>query len=174
MKSSTLAVGMLAIVVTAAAAEPAWAQPHVPPLAPPISLAGPRVGVTMLSDGIVETLQESGIEIGPAVTQFGWQFEKRFYSNGHGLSAVSEWVVLAGGLEQGVMLPSISWLVGLRNERGVEFGVGPNVTPAGTALALAAGVTFRAGAINIPANVAVVPSRTGWRVSVLTGFNTRR
>ena len=48
------------------------------------------------------------------------------------------------------MLPSLSWLVGLRTRDGAEFGVGPNVTPAGTALAIAAGVTVRAGVLEHP------------------------
>jgi hypothetical protein len=83
-------------------------------------------------------------------------------------------VFLAGGLERGVVVPSVSWLVGLRTGSGMEFGLGPNVTPAGVALAMAAGVTVSRGALNVPFNIAVVPSRTGVRVSVLTGFNTKR
>jgi len=35
-------------------------------------------------------------------------------------------------------------------------------------------VTFRAGALAIPVNVAVVPGRVGTRLSLLTGFNTHR
>lgn len=78
-----------------------------------------------------------------------------------------------GGLEQGVTLPSLTWLVGLRSAGGAEFGLGPNVTPAGVALALAGGVTFRSGALNVPVTFAVVPSKAGMRVSMLTGFNLR-
>ena len=75
--------------------------------------------------------------------------------------------------EQGVTLPSASWMVGLRSPSGVEFGIGPNVTPAGVALAVAGGVTFRSGALNVPITFAVVPSKDGMRVSMLTGFNFR-
>ena len=114
------------------------------------------------------------INISPVVTQFGWQFEKQFYSTENGPTAVTEWVVLVGGLEQGVVLPSVSWLVGMRTMKGAEFGIGPNLTPVGAALAIAAGMTFRAGALNVPVNVAVVPSKSGVRVSLLAGFNTRR
>lgn len=153
---------------------PALSQTLPPPISPPISLSGPRVGFTVLSDGIVDKLKDDGLHIRPFVTQFGWQFEKRFYGGANGLSAVTECVVLAGGLEQGVLLPSLSWLVGLRTSKGVEFGVGPNVTPVGAALAFAAGTTFRSGALNFPLNLAVVPSKSGVRVSVLAGFNTRR
>ena len=112
--------------------------------------------------------------MGSTVSQFGWQFEKQFFAKGGGLTAVNEWVLLFGGLDQGVVLPSVSWLVGLRTSTGSEFGVGPNVTPAGVALAVAAGTTFRAGPMNVPVNIAVVPSKAGMRVSFLTGFNMRR
>ena len=57
---------------------------------------------------------------------------------------------------------------------GAEFGIGPNITPAGVALALASGVTFRAGNPTVPMNVAVVPSKVGTRISILPGFNMRR
>ena len=140
----------------------------------PVSLSGPRVGATFLSPGVADTLRDHRIDAGWALSQFGWQFEKRIKTGPTGLSAVNEWVVLAGGLEQGIVIPSLSWLVGLRTGSGVEFGLGPNVTPAGVALAMAGGVTISKGALNVPFNVAVVPSRAGMRVSVLTGFNMRR
>ena len=135
------------------------------------SLSGPRFGFTLLSDGIVEKLKDDDIDVGSAVTQFGWQFEKRFYARENGPMGVTQWVLLVGGLEQGVVLPSMSWLVGIRSAKGAEVGVGPNVTPAGAALAVAVGVTFREGALNFPVNLAVVPSRSGVRVSLLAGFN---
>jgi hypothetical protein len=153
---------------------PALCQTRVPPPAKTVSLSGPRVGFTSLSPGIIEQLRERSVEVSPLITQFGWQFEKQFYSKDSGITAVNEWVVLLGGLEQGVALPSVSWMVGLRTREGAEFGVGPNITPAGVALAVAAGVTFRAGALNVPVNVAIVPSKSGMRVSILSGFNFRR
>jgi hypothetical protein len=158
------------------AALPAGAQTmgSPPPAARTVSLSGPRFGLTTLSDGVVARLQERSIEVRPLISQFGWQFEKQFYSKDSGLAAVNEWVLLVGGLDQGVALPSLSWLVGLRTSEGTEFGLGPNVTPAGVGLALAAGVTLRAGIMNVPINIAVVPSSAGSRVSFLTGFNMRR
>jgi hypothetical protein len=86
---------------------------------------------------------------------------------------LNEWVALLGGLDQGVAIPSVTWMVGMRTAEGAEFGLGPNVTPAGVALAVSAGVTFRAGILNIPVNFAAVPSKNGSRVSVLTGFVLR-
>jgi len=164
---------LVLLMVTCAA--PAYAQSgsEAPPRAKTLSLAGPRFGLTMLSDGIVQKLATENINVGSTVSQFGWQFEKQFYTKDNGVTALNEWVGLIGGLDQGVAIPSLSWLVGLRTKEGAEFGVGPNVTPAGAALVVAAGVTFRAGVLNVPMNFAVVPTKAGTRVTVLTGFTLR-
>ncbi len=163
------------------AATPAFAQtpvgqpsPGIPPYARSVSLAGPRFGITLLNDHIVEKLQERGQTVAPTISQFGWQFERAMYSKHDGPTVLNEWVALVGGLDQGVAIPSLSWLVGMRTKEGAEFGIGPNISPGGVGLALAAGVTFRAGVVNVPMNFAVVPSRYGARVSVLTGFVLRR
>ena len=95
------------------------------------------------------------------------------YPWSHSLLMVVIWGVLLGGLDQGVVIPSLSWVVGLRTPEGAEFGIGPNVTPAGVALVLSAGITVRTGALNVPMNFAVVPTKVGTRVSVLTGFTFR-
>ena len=144
------------------------------PRANTVSLSGPRFGVTVLSDGVLAKLQEKSIDVRPVITQFGWQFEKQFYATDSGVAALHEWVFLLGGLDQEVVLPSLTWLVGLRTAGGTEFGAGPNVTPAGVALAFAAGITLRAGIMNVPVNIAVVPSKAGTRVSFLTGFTMGR
>jgi hypothetical protein len=147
---------------------------QAPPRTRTLDLDGPRIGFTMLSDGVRARLQEKQIAVGSAISQFGWQFERQFYTRAGGVTAVNEWVALLGGLDQGTAIPSLSWLVGLRTPQGAEFGVGPNITPAGVALALSAGVTFRSGSLNVPMNFAVVPTRAGVRVSLLTGFTLRR
>ena len=138
------------------------------------NLSGPRFGVTMLSEGTVEKLRDRYVNIQPVISQFGWQFEKQFYAKDSGVAVLNEWVLLFGGLDQGVALPSLNWLVGVRTANGTEFGVGPNVTATGISLAMAAGTTIRAGFLNVPLNVAVVPSRNGMRVSFLSGFSLRK
>jgi hypothetical protein len=164
---------VLAAAGVIALASPALCQtPALPPEA--ISLSGPRFGLTVLGDGILEKLKEKDIDVKSTISQFGWQFEKQVKISDKGLTAVNEWVVLAGGLDQGVVLPSLSWLVGIRTPEGVEFGAGPNFTPLGVGLVAAFGVTVRTGALNVPLNFALAPSRSGLRVSVLTGFNMRR
>ena len=170
MRTALIVVALLAVVV------PAGAQSVIvpPPEATRANLSGPRFGITSLSDGIVQKFADNYIDINPVITQFGWQFEKQFFTKDSGVTMVTEWVALLGGLEQSVALPSLSWLVGVRTRDGAEFGIGPNITPAGTALVFATGMTFRTGAVNVPVNVAVVPSKSGTRVSVLTGFSLRR
>jgi hypothetical protein len=155
---------------------PALAQEvsQLPPVAKTASLSGPRFGLTLLADGVVKKLEERDITVKPHVSQFGWQFERQFFTRDSGVTMVTEWVALIGGLEKSVALPSLSWLVGVRTRDGAEFGIGPNITPAGSALVFATGMTFRAGAVNVPVNVAVVPSKSGTRVSVLSGFSLRR
>ena len=167
----TMLFTTIALPVMAQTASPDVTIP--PPPLKTVSLSGPRFGVTALSDGIVAKLQERSIEVSSNITQFGWQFEKEFYGRQGGVAALHEFVFLVGGLEQGVALPSLNWLVGLRTANGAEFGIGPNVTPVGVALTLAAGVTFRSGALNVPMTFAVVPSKAGTRISMLTGFNLR-
>jgi hypothetical protein len=64
--------------------------------------------------------------------------------------------------------------LGIRTPSGTEFGIGPNLTPVGVGLVVAGGVTIRSGALNVPLNFAVATSKTGPRVTILTGFNIRR
>ena len=146
---------------------------QLPPYAKTADLSGPRFGLTLLSDGVVKALEERDITVAPRISQFGWQFEKQFYTRESGVTMVTEWIGLIGGLEQSVALPSLSWMVGVRTRDGAEFGIGPNITPAGTALVLATGMTFRSVVLNSPVNVAVVPSKAGTRVTLLTGFSLR-
>jgi len=145
-----------------------------PPPARSLSLAGPRFGITTLSPGVVNALASEQVYLRPVISQVGWQVERQFFASGSGLAVLNEWVGLLGGLEQGYAIPSLSWMVGVRTAEGLEFGIGPNVTPNGVALALAAGVTVRAGVMNVPFNIAVVPSQAGVRVSMLAGFTLRR
>lgn len=164
-----------ALLLVAAGALPAWSQTVVPPrVTREVNLSGPRFGLTLLSDGTVQSLAERDIHVRPLISQFGWQFERRLLVNPDGVTALMEWVPLISGLEQGLALPSLNWLVGVRTPNGNEFGIGPNITPVGVGLVIAAGVTVRSGAINVPLNVAVASSKSGTRVTILTGFNLRR
>ena len=81
-----------------------------PPRLKVVGLSGPRFGITALSEGVVEKLRERSIDVRSNIAQFGWQFEKQFFTKDSGVTMVTEWVALLGGLEQSVVLPSLSWL----------------------------------------------------------------
>ena len=175
-------------------------------------LAGPRIGVTFLSTGISADIVNEGIdhwddndEIGNSgsafVTQYGWQWESRF-ADGHDVTGLVEWVVLVGGMEKGLFLPSVSSMVGARTSSGLEFALGPNLSLSGIGMVFGAGFNFKAGDLNLPVNIAFTPSfkktrdrdssiynpvtdeweyteweeefNTGSRFSIMIGFNLGR
>jgi len=167
------------------------------------SFSGPRIGYTYITSGTTaDYLAERGKN--PGITQFGWQFEGRLFTV-EGLSGLIEFVPLIGGIEQGIIIPSASCLLGIRSsgKTSFEFALGPNFsispnykgdTEGAVGLVLAAGTSLRKGNINFPINLAVVPSigskhdiyntttkttssqsfQTGWRISLLVGFNYRK
>ncbi len=168
---------LFAAVATFGASTSAWSQSNPRPrgVTDTVDMTGPRFGVTMLNQASVDTLLEKkNITVNPMISQFGWQFEHRLYTNDDGVTMLTEWIPLLSGLDQGVALPSLNWLAGLRTAGGSEFGIGPNITPLGVGLVVAAGVTMKTGALHVPFNVAVGTSQSGVRVSFMTGFNVRR
>src|SRR6476469_5289767 len=116
---------VVAALVCVLFVSPLYAQSgtQAPPPAHTLSLSGAAVGITFLSEGLVKDSNESSLDVGQNITQFGWQFERQFYSKRSGVTALNEWVFLLGGLDQSVAIPSLSWLVGLRTTEGAEFGV---------------------------------------------------
>lgn len=132
------------------------------------SFGGPRVGLTYISPG---TSADYIIDDGkrPFFTQFGWQFEGRLFTTASGLSSLIEFVPLIGGIEQGMFLPSASFLIGLRTGGNTpfEFAMGPNFSVAAdykkekvgsVGLVIALGTSFKSDNINFPINIAFVPS----------------
>lgn len=139
----------------------------------PIELSGPRVGFTLIGSGETADNLKNNFNASPFITQFGWQFEKQYFALENGTAGLVEFVGLIGGLEQGLFLPSVNMLVGVRSSKGAEFAFGPNISVSGAAFALALGHTFRSGSLNFPVNFAVVPSNKGVRFSLLFGFNAQ-
>jgi hypothetical protein len=136
--------------------------------------SGPRIGVAYIAGGSA-TAEKEGKSFSPLTSLFGWQVEHQFPTGDRNLPVpVTEFVVLVGGLEQNRVLPSASWMLGLRQPNGWEGGVGPTITGAGVQLAFAGGVTHSFGALNVPVNLAVAPGRRGAAISLTTGFNMRR
>ena len=136
-------------------------------------LAGPRVGVTMITPGSFSSIIRGDVSMfsdqvreewtgstgkyGAAITQYGWQWESRF-ADGGDITGVVEWIALVGGMEKGMFLPSASSMVGLRTAKGIEFAIGPNLSLGGIAMVFGAGYNFKFGKLNVPVNIAYVPS----------------
>ena len=172
-------------------AMPVAAQDLLPPSARgPVRLSGPRTGITVLLPRAADHLnQVTGGHLGtmPVITQLGWQVETRVFQLEGGLTGMTETVMLLGGLDRGLVIPSVTFLAGLRGASGVEVGLGPNLIVSPTiyaaddindakgyaqiGLAVAAGVSPRIEDVNLPLNVAAVLGRNGPRVSLLVGFN---
>ena len=136
-------------------------------------LAGPRVGVTMVSAGSLASIIRGDVSFfsdevseewtgatgkyGAAIAQYGWQWESRFSDAGN-ITGIVEWIALVGGMEKGMFLPSVSSMVGVRTSKGIEFAVGPNLSLGGIAMVFGAGYNFKFGELNVPVNIAYVPS----------------
>jgi hypothetical protein len=157
-----------------------------------IRYSGPRIGVTVIGDGTTLDYLEDRGKTG-VISQFGWQLETRIFTLSDGTSGLVEYVGLVGGMEQGLFLPSLSVLFGMRSgKKGLEAAAGPNLSLSGLGVAFAVGGSFKTKEIYFPINLAIVPSvgklkyeydtngvesshrvQTGIRLSLIIGFNTR-
>jgi hypothetical protein len=136
-------------------------------------LAGPRVGITMVQAGSLASILRKDVRLfsddireewigstgkyGAVMSQYGWQWESRFLDGGDVVGLV-EWIALVGGMEKGMFLPSVSSMVGLRTASGFEFAAGPNLSIGGIAMVIGIGKTLKFGKLNVPVNIAYVPS----------------
>ena len=165
-------------------------------------LAGPRIGLTFIGAGPVADFLHEGFDFdeddrfgstGPAwTTQYGWQWESRFADGGGEIVGIVEWIVLVAGMEQGKFLPSATSVIGARTNKGLEFGVGPNLSLSGVGMVFGLGYNFKSGKLNLPVNLVFMPGRkmsgeiqneygnweteeydysSGVRISLMLGFN---
>lgn len=97
-----------------------------------LNLSGPRMGITLLTGETATILEaprsEGGYGNYPFQSTFGYQFEIQ-YLNEASFQALFEVIPLISGLDQGMAVPSITLLNGLRNNRnGFEFAFGPTIS----------------------------------------------
>jgi hypothetical protein len=137
------------------------------------SMSGPRLGVTFVS-GAVGRQKMLEHNLTSPMSQFGWHFEQITRPRSGGPMFVVEEVFLFGAVEQSTVVPAATLLLGIRFPNGFEFGMGPNATPIGTALAIGAGWRLQYGGVAVPFNVALVTSPGAQRISLLTGYALRR
>jgi hypothetical protein len=170
MKHTTL---VLALFATALAAPLAAQEPDSIPILQERTIDGPRMGFTYISGPKAEAkLAENHLT--PLMSLFGWHFEQIVRPEHGGPAFVIQEVLLVAGVDQGTAIPSGSLLLGIRFPHGFEFGMGPNVTPLGTAMAVGIGKSLRYGGVTIPINFAVVRSQGALRTSILVGYAIRR
>jgi hypothetical protein len=135
-------------------------------------MSGPRLGFSFLSQEIRNNAKkEENIDLPPIISQFGWHSEMSFNIPESPITPLTEFIVLVGGVEQEVFIPSLTAVIGFRTKKtGFELAMGPNISASGTALTIGLGKTLEFGKLEVPVNVAFVPSKSGFRMTFLTGF----
>lgn len=96
-----------------------------------LNLSGPRFGGTYFTGDIADVLtaekNKGGYDVSPYMYMLGYQFEVQYLNSGK-LQALFEFIPSITGAEQGVFLPNLNILHGLRhNIQGWEFAMGLTV-----------------------------------------------
>lgn len=102
------------------------------PYADRLKLSGPRMGFTMFTGTTADLLAlpeyEGGYDALPVMFQFGYQFETKYLNEGN-FQALVEFIPMVTGIDQGLFIPSITILNGLRsNKSGWELAFGPTIS----------------------------------------------
>ena len=149
---------------------------------------GPRVGLTLavtkpedFNASVQHVYPDSGRSYFPLITQFGLNLEQRIRLGSTRSHFAFQEVVLVGGIDQNVLMPSLSTLIGFRSHSGLEIGLGPNMSMTvkdgepvlSMSVVFAAGWTFSFDGVYVPVNLAVVPTPQDGapRITFVTGFN---
>ncbi len=95
-----------------------------------LNLSGTRMGMVYLfgsnKDIVTKSEAEGGFEANPIFFNFGYQFERQYLNQGR-IQGLFELIPSITGLEQGLAMPSITLLHGIRdNKTGFEFAFGPS------------------------------------------------
>jgi hypothetical protein len=79
---------------------------------------GPRFGFTALSRPVLDELERHNVRTAAVISQVGWSWEQRFVVSPQSPMAMTQFLLRIGGAEQGVFLPSLTWLIGMRGIGG--------------------------------------------------------
>jgi hypothetical protein len=95
-----------------------------------LNLSGPRMGAAFFTGPfqriLLDDKENGGFELFPVMYQIGYQFEAMYLNEGN-FQALFEFIPMITGIDQGLFLPSITIMNGLRhNLLGLEFAIGPN------------------------------------------------
>lgn len=94
-----------------------------------LNLSGPRLGLTYFDGTIKDVMTspkyEGGYDVYPAMFMFGYQLEIQHLNSGS-FQALFEFLPTITGVDQGLLMPNLSILMGFRNNlRGWEIALGP-------------------------------------------------
>jgi hypothetical protein len=155
---------------------------------PPWLWLGPRIGITGVvskpadfNDVIQEFFPKSR-QYFPAYSEIGLAVEQRIRIEGSGYQLFLQERILAGGLDQTVVLPSLSLLLGFSTPFGLEIGLGPDFslesksdeTVIAPAMVYTLGWSFfTAEGVKIPVvfSAVPIPPEGKARLSLLTGLD---
>ena len=92
----------------------------------------PRMGFTVFSGNAASRIREGresgGYDAFPVMFQFGYQFEKQYLMEGI-YQALFEFIPMITGVDQQLIVPSITILNGFRNNKhGWEVAIGPSIS----------------------------------------------
>jgi hypothetical protein len=149
---------------------------------------GPRVGFTfaIATAADFDTMlqgyfPDAGRSYIPFMSQFGVNLEQRVQLGFTDSHFVFQEVILVTGLDQNVVIDSVSGLIGFRSKSGLEFGLGPSINIMGSTynfelsvtVVYAIGWTIAFSGVYVPINLVVVPSPADGlpRIGLITGFN---
>ena len=95
-----------------------------------LNLTGARMGATFFTGEFRNILKakkaDGGFDLNPVMYQFGYQFEVMYLNEGN-FQALFEFLPMITGIDQGVIMPSVTIMNGVRhNIWGWEFALGPN------------------------------------------------
>ena len=150
-----------------------------------LKMNGPRLGFIYFTGDAAKLMEapveKGGFGLSPYMFQFGYQFEVQYLSTGE-IQALFEFLPLISGLDQGLFIPSVTLLNGLRSSKhGFEFAFGPTFSisdinqehepqiKAGFVFGI--GKTFNSGRLNFPINAFFIPGKSGNRFGISVGFN---
>lgn len=151
-----------------------------------VFVLGPRLGVTWtimspedFSQALRTALPWFTGNYFPVNSLFGVSIEQRILLGNTKSHFAFQEVISIAGLEQSILIPSLSVLIGYRDYSGFELGAGPRLSLSGVGVIVAIGWTFKYQGVNVPVDLHyVLPNGSGMSMGTLgltTGFNfTRR
>ncbi|OQY00063.1 MAG: hypothetical protein B6I24_00665 [Bacteroidetes bacterium 4572_128] len=97
-----------------------------------LNLSGPRLGLTYFTGETAEVLSKTTDDGGwdinvPVMFMFGYQFEVQYLNSGN-FQALFEVIPTITGVDQGIIIPNLAFLMGFRNNvKGWEIALGPTI-----------------------------------------------